>query len=52
MVVKKIDDYDTVFLCDIHAPLRNRLFKILLRTWNQNVYHTKDFRYHYQKFGK
>lgn len=27
MVVKKIDDYDTVFLCDIHAPLRNRLLK-------------------------
>ena len=27
MVVKKIDDYDSVFLCDIHAPLRNRLLK-------------------------
>lgn len=27
MVVQKIDDYDAVFLCDIHSSLRNRLLK-------------------------
>lgn len=27
MVVRKIDDYDAVFLCDIHSALRNRLLK-------------------------
>ncbi len=27
MVVKKINDYDAVFLCDIHSQLRNQLLK-------------------------